>query len=59
VAYLNQLEAGDVVEWGIEEIGESRQKVVTWQPTAADMLALTLQDERLEKAGDFCFKMSG
>ena len=29
------LKAGDVVELGIEQLGESRQKVVAWQPSTA------------------------
>jgi 2,4-diketo-3-deoxy-L-fuconate hydrolase len=31
--YLN---AGDVVELGIDQLGESRQRVVAWQPATAD-----------------------
>ena len=30
------LKAGDVVELGIDHLGEARQKVVAWQPTTAD-----------------------
>jgi 2,4-didehydro-3-deoxy-L-rhamnonate hydrolase len=30
------LKAGDVVELGIDHLGESRQKVVAWQPVTAD-----------------------
>jgi 2,4-diketo-3-deoxy-L-fuconate hydrolase len=30
------LKAGDVVELGIDQLGESRQKVVAWQPSAND-----------------------
>jgi 2,4-diketo-3-deoxy-L-fuconate hydrolase len=32
------LKAGDVVEWGIDQLGESRQTVVAWQP-ATDRLS--------------------
>jgi 2,4-didehydro-3-deoxy-L-rhamnonate hydrolase len=31
------LKAGDVVELGIDQLGESRQTVVAWQPSAADV----------------------
>jgi 2-keto-4-pentenoate hydratase/2-oxohepta-3-ene-1,7-dioic acid hydratase in catechol pathway len=30
------LKAGDVVELGIDQLGESRQTVVAWQPITAD-----------------------
>jgi hypothetical protein len=30
------LKAGDVVEWGIDQLGESRQTVVVWQPITTD-----------------------
>ena len=33
------LKAGDVVELGIEGLGESRQKVVRWMPATADKVA--------------------
>ena len=33
------LKAGDVVEWGIDGLGESRQAVVAWQPTATDAVS--------------------
>jgi 2-keto-4-pentenoate hydratase/2-oxohepta-3-ene-1,7-dioic acid hydratase in catechol pathway len=32
------LKPGDVVELGIDQLGESRQKVVAWQPAAAEMV---------------------
>jgi len=34
------LKAGDVVELGIEGLGESRQRVVAWQPVNADKVAI-------------------
>jgi 2,4-didehydro-3-deoxy-L-rhamnonate hydrolase len=34
----NYLKAGDVVELGIDRLGESRQKVVAWQPSVADAI---------------------
>ena len=33
------LKAGDVVQLGIDHLGESRQRVVAWQPTTADMVS--------------------
>jgi 2-keto-4-pentenoate hydratase/2-oxohepta-3-ene-1,7-dioic acid hydratase in catechol pathway len=33
------LQPGDVVELGIDQVGESRQKVVAWQPAAAEMVS--------------------
>jgi 2-keto-4-pentenoate hydratase/2-oxohepta-3-ene-1,7-dioic acid hydratase in catechol pathway len=30
------LKAGDVVEWGIDHLGESRLTVAAWQPTTSD-----------------------
>ncbi len=32
------LKPGDVVELGIDQLGESRQKVVAWQPSVADAI---------------------
>ena len=32
------LKAGDVVEWGIDHLGESRQSVVAWQPSTAETM---------------------
>src|SRR5581483_3893532 len=34
------LKAGDVVELGIEGLGESRQQVVAWRPVNADKIAV-------------------
>ncbi|MGA7927331.1 MAG: fumarylacetoacetate hydrolase family protein [Candidatus Sulfotelmatobacter sp.] len=36
------LKAGDVVELGIDHLGEARQKVVAWQPTTADTVSIHL-----------------
>jgi 2,4-didehydro-3-deoxy-L-rhamnonate hydrolase len=33
------LKAGDVVELGIDRLGESRQSVVAWQPAAAETIS--------------------
>jgi 2-keto-4-pentenoate hydratase/2-oxohepta-3-ene-1,7-dioic acid hydratase in catechol pathway len=33
------LKAGDVVELGIDQLGESRQKVVAWQPATAEIVS--------------------
>lgn len=33
------LKAGDVVELGIDHLGEARQRVVTWRPAAADTVS--------------------
>ena len=33
------LKAGDVVELGIDQLGESRQKVVAWQPATAETVS--------------------
>ena len=33
---LQYLKAGDVVELAIEQLGESRQSVVAWQPKTAE-----------------------
>jgi 2-keto-4-pentenoate hydratase/2-oxohepta-3-ene-1,7-dioic acid hydratase in catechol pathway len=33
------LKAGDVVELGIDQLGESRQSVVAWQPAAAETIS--------------------
>lgn len=33
------LKAGDVVELGVDSLGESRQKVVAWQPVISDTVA--------------------
>lgn len=33
------LKAGDVVQLGIDHLGEARQRVVAWQPTTADMVS--------------------
>jgi 2,4-diketo-3-deoxy-L-fuconate hydrolase len=35
------LKAGDVVELGIDKLGESQQKVVAWQPRTADLAHAT------------------
>jgi 2-keto-4-pentenoate hydratase/2-oxohepta-3-ene-1,7-dioic acid hydratase in catechol pathway len=38
------LKAGDMVELGIDCLGESRQRVVAWQPEAADLVASVRSD---------------
>jgi 2,4-diketo-3-deoxy-L-fuconate hydrolase len=38
------LMAGDVVELGIDRLGESRQKVISWQPVAVDVVASARRD---------------
>ena len=38
------LKAGDMVELGIDSLGESRQRVVSWQPEAADLVASVRSD---------------
>jgi 2-keto-4-pentenoate hydratase/2-oxohepta-3-ene-1,7-dioic acid hydratase in catechol pathway len=37
------LKAGDVVELGMDKLGESRQRVVAWQPVIA---VLSAQSDR-------------
>jgi 2,4-diketo-3-deoxy-L-fuconate hydrolase len=48
------LKVGDVIELGIEQLGESRQTVVAWQSIATGTVC-----SHPARCCHFCFKMSG